>query len=331
MDPLEKVLRLAQQGDKPEAPSQDSRPLARVVQAAHAALIEACATEDPEMAAKLVYAAAGLVEDLAASFQVDELEDWVEATAAPDGSQLLLAGASAPYGDVPYADPGYLDGKKRYPIDEKHVKAAWSYINQAKNASRYTAAQLSNIKGKIKKAMKSHGHGKNIDATHPHEFPVALANASSPKAGQNSHSAMTGTHSHEHTHAGDTHSSPNRDSTSGPSKGLDAAAAGTRRTDTGQSAAAAASRNMSFSALEMLRDGEAGLFLAAPPHGDQDIPMHHAPFTGTHSHAHVTTMAHGHAHSHSGDNDHRGNMHGSNQKEKSWAPKGQHGPSRDYC
>jgi len=78
--------------------------------------------------------------------------------------------ASAPYGDVEYADPGYLDadgeqasksgkeGVKRYPIDEEHVKAAWSYINQEKNASQYTPDQLASIKEKIKAAMAKYGH-----------------------------------------------------------------------------------------------------------------------------------------------------------------------------
>ncbi|HEV2257041.1 MAG TPA: DUF6582 domain-containing protein, partial [Streptosporangiaceae bacterium] len=61
--------------------------------------------------------------------------------------QAATAEAKAPYGAaVPYADPGYLDangkpakggnGVKRYPIDPKHVRAAWSYINQAKNAKQ---------------------------------------------------------------------------------------------------------------------------------------------------------------------------------------------------
>lgn len=64
-----------------------------------------------------------------------------------------------PYGNVAYADPGYLpDKKKRYPIDQAHVKAAWSYINQSKNASRYTPAQLAAIKRRIMAAMKRHGH-----------------------------------------------------------------------------------------------------------------------------------------------------------------------------
>lgn len=64
-----------------------------------------------------------------------------------------------PYGDVPYADPGYQDDKqKRYPIDTAdHVRAAWSYINQAKNAAKYSAAELANIKGRIKAAAKRLG------------------------------------------------------------------------------------------------------------------------------------------------------------------------------
>lgn len=64
-----------------------------------------------------------------------------------------------PYGDVEYADPGYQkDGKKRYPLDtDKHIRAAWSYINQEKNAGQYTADQLKKIKARIKAAMKRAG------------------------------------------------------------------------------------------------------------------------------------------------------------------------------
>ncbi len=64
-----------------------------------------------------------------------------------------------PYGDVEYADPGYQsDKKKRYPVDtEENVRAAWSYINQAKNSGKYSSEQLAHIKGKIKAAAKRHG------------------------------------------------------------------------------------------------------------------------------------------------------------------------------
>jgi hypothetical protein len=247
--PLDKVLRLSETKEPQVEPSRDA--LRELVQATCDALAEACVTGNPAAAAELVYAAAGLVDDLAGSLATDELEDWVELTSAPCDGAILLAGAAEPYGSVPYADPGYL-GKKRYPIDEKHVKAAWSYINQAKNAARYTAVQLSAIKGKIKAAMKKHGHGANIDAT-----AVALAGGAE------------------------------------------------------------------LPVLAQIRDGEATVFLAAPPPGDQDIPMHHAPFTGKHHHAHETTMAHGHDHEHHGDSEHAGSVHGKNPKEKAWPNKGE--------
>lgn len=64
-----------------------------------------------------------------------------------------------PYGDVPYADPGYQpDGKKRYPLDNvDHVKAAWAYINMPKNQKPYTKEQLQNIMDRIKAAAKKFG------------------------------------------------------------------------------------------------------------------------------------------------------------------------------
>lgn len=64
-----------------------------------------------------------------------------------------------PYGDVQYADPGYqADGKKRYPIDtEEHCRAAWSYINQSKNAAKYSADDLAKIKKRIMTAGKKFG------------------------------------------------------------------------------------------------------------------------------------------------------------------------------
>jgi hypothetical protein len=64
-----------------------------------------------------------------------------------------------PYGDVPYADPGYQsDSKKRYPIDTKaHIRAAWAYINKTSNQKPYTTAQVKRIKGRIKAAAKKAG------------------------------------------------------------------------------------------------------------------------------------------------------------------------------
>src|SRR5207249_3974187 len=46
----------------------------------------------------------------------------------------------------------------RYPIDTaKHVKAAWSYINQGSNARFYNAQQLQRVKSRIKAAAKKLG------------------------------------------------------------------------------------------------------------------------------------------------------------------------------
>jgi HK97 family phage prohead protease len=64
---------------------------------------------------------------------------------------------SKPYGDVEYADPGYQsDGMKRYPIDtEKHIRAAWSYIEKPKNAKLYTKEQLDQVRARIIAAWKA--------------------------------------------------------------------------------------------------------------------------------------------------------------------------------
>jgi HK97 family phage prohead protease len=84
--------------------------------------------------------------------------------------RAAMADTKAPYGDVAYGDPGYLDadgqqcsksgkpGVKRYPLSPDKVMAAWSYINQDKNAGQYTAAQLAAIKGRVSAAMKKAGH-----------------------------------------------------------------------------------------------------------------------------------------------------------------------------
>jgi HK97 family phage prohead protease len=82
---------------------------------------------------------------------LDELLVWLRSRSAADPQK--------PYGDVTYADPGYQDDKKkRYPLDtEAHCRAAWSYINQAKNAAQYTADQLAKIKARIKSAGKKYG------------------------------------------------------------------------------------------------------------------------------------------------------------------------------
>lgn len=76
--------------------------------------------------------------------------------------------AKEPWGDVDYADPGYLDendqpaepghGVKRYPLNDRdHVKSAWDFINEKKNAALYTTAQLDHIRSAIESGAKKFG------------------------------------------------------------------------------------------------------------------------------------------------------------------------------
>ena len=176
----------------------------------------------------------------------EELADYAALTASRSGTVVTYASAAesrsvvdaadgkkpkAPYGDVEYADPGYLDedgnqasksgkpGQKRYPIDAGHVQAAWSYINQKDNQSGYTPEQLSSIMGKIKAAMKKHGHDVSddskaasvLDGTYDPVTGEVEAGASSPPSMDGddvtgdvnndmmSHGACSTTHAHGHS------------------------------------------------------------------------------------------------------------------------------------
>jgi hypothetical protein len=75
-----------------------------------------------------------------------------------DGTEADEVSSSGrkPHGAADYADPGYQsDGKRRYPIEnERHIRAAWNYINEPKNAAPYTGDQLKRIKDKIIAAWK---------------------------------------------------------------------------------------------------------------------------------------------------------------------------------
>ncbi len=63
-----------------------------------------------------------------------------------------------PYGDVSYADPGFREGTKRYPIDTpEHVRAAIAYLSKPKNAGFYTKDQLKKMWVRIKKAADKYG------------------------------------------------------------------------------------------------------------------------------------------------------------------------------
>jgi len=77
-----------------------------------------------------------------------ELLDWHPGEEGRDDS--------GPYGDVEYADPK----NKKYPINTKaRAKAAWDYINVAKNAAVYplNGVTLASVKSKIRAACKKFG------------------------------------------------------------------------------------------------------------------------------------------------------------------------------
>jgi hypothetical protein len=58
------------------------------------------------------------------------------------------------YGDVEFADPT----NKKYPIDTaEHVRHAWSYINKAGNAEKYSQADAEEIRTRIRKAAPRFG------------------------------------------------------------------------------------------------------------------------------------------------------------------------------
>ena len=76
--------------------------------------------------------------------------DVVEEAKRKDVTPADKKHAEKEYGDVSYAD----ETNKKYPIDtEEHIRAAWNYIHQAKNAGKYPDGGKS-IKGKIVSAWK---------------------------------------------------------------------------------------------------------------------------------------------------------------------------------
>lgn len=152
-------------GGLPDIPDQDKSELRTVISEIY-----------PEMAEAFNDSSIAAPWDRPASVQARE-------DAGIQGKEFAMADdAKEPYGDVKYADPGYQkDGKKRYPIDtEEHIRAAWSYINQQKNASQYTPEQIKAIKSKIQAAMKKIGaemsdsdNDYSIATTYPLEPPAS--------------------------------------------------------------------------------------------------------------------------------------------------------------
>jgi hypothetical protein len=138
-------------GGLPNVPDDDKRRIAGVINDIYAKMAQTY--QDPQMRSPFQQPAQEVTQ---AAMDIKDLVETVDAFAEFAGK---LDKSKEPYGDVTYADPGYqADGKKRYPLDsEEHCRAAWSYINQEKNASEYTPEQLKAIKGRIVKALKKYG------------------------------------------------------------------------------------------------------------------------------------------------------------------------------
>lgn len=57
------------------------------------------------------------------------------------------------HGNVEFADPV----NHRYPLENAgHVRSAWRYINQERNASKYDKDEVKLVKDRIVKAAKKH-------------------------------------------------------------------------------------------------------------------------------------------------------------------------------
>lgn len=90
---------------------------------------------------------------------VEEVEDAI--SARKDVSPADKKRAEKEYGGGPFADTK----NKKYALDnEKHIRAAWSYINMPKNQKKYSASEVATIKRKIIAAWK-----RKIDAKGPPE------------------------------------------------------------------------------------------------------------------------------------------------------------------
>jgi hypothetical protein len=163
-----------------------------------------CAQADKRVKAAALAEVAHIALSAIASASVD----WVEATAVDTWTVAALAGKTSeggpkkPYGDVAYADPGYQsDGKKRYPLDtEEHCRAALSYINQEKNAAKYSPGQVASIRAKIKAAARKHGIQVSGDGDGEKAAATMLALAAKMNDGgiPMNHGPFTGTHAHSH-------------------------------------------------------------------------------------------------------------------------------------
>jgi hypothetical protein len=229
---LDRVLALAAQQEQftvdeaaaRAAEEEDARQTTELVEAAGAGLSEACRLltgADLSSCPPVVLEAVAAVYASACALGGLDLpadNDWVEATAL-DVTALMLAGdgdGSKPYGDVPYADPGYQkDGKKRYPITKEHIRAAIAYFSRPSNRESYSPSQVKAIWGRIKAAASKFG----IDMSDSTVKAAGLGSitgvlelaAGGPRLSERlikNHPRFHGGHEHDHMHLNDNRHGP---------------------------------------------------------------------------------------------------------------------------
>jgi hypothetical protein len=156
-------------GGLPDIPDEDKNALREVITNVYKVMSEEFG--DPNMRAPWENAAVGAA--VSEGFKPQAPANLGNFAAEED---FAMADMKEPYGDVKYADPGYRDGTKRYPIDTpEHIRAAWSYINMPKNAKFYKADQLEQIKGRIRAAAKKAGiqiSEETMTASASGQFPI---------------------------------------------------------------------------------------------------------------------------------------------------------------
>jgi uncharacterized protein DUF6582 len=78
------------------------------------------------------------------------------------------AEGKAKYPKATFADPT----NKKYPIDTPgRIKAAWAYIHQPRNASKYTRGEARTIKSRIRRAATA----RQVTLPDPDEFIELMA------------------------------------------------------------------------------------------------------------------------------------------------------------
>ena len=96
-----------------------------------------------------------------------------------------------PFGDVEYADPGYLnDGVRRYPLDsETHIHAVASLLEQEDVSARYSSDELKQMRQRTQSAMKQIG-AKSHEAASDQEGEEGGTTPVSDTITQETHEAL---------------------------------------------------------------------------------------------------------------------------------------------